>query len=357
MAQKDPILPSRKGAPAPPDTPSMLRFSTEALPANQQFAAWKEIVNPMLDVSLPADTSVNDGYRAEITAFNLGGLIVSSEKFDPLICKLPPAALRRGKVDHWLLSLYKTGSAVSRSADAVMESRPGALGLRSLTRPFEGRLSAVEMVLVYIPRDLYPALADSFDTLGDTVLSGGLHSLLFDYLLLLEKQLPHLRPEELPNAARVTKAMIANCLAPARKTGFETEEEDVSATLLQQAKRHIRHHVHSRTLSPDELCRVLGVSRSQLYRLFERHGGVAREIRLERLSASHAALTDPHDRRPVYEIAEAFGFGSADEFGRAFRRHFGYTPRDARQLRGEPPPRPPKDHGADFRSWLFDLGC
>jgi hypothetical protein len=45
---------------------------------------------------------------------------------------------------------------ISESNDAVVESHPGTLSLRSLTRPFKGRSSEVDMVFVYIPRDLYP---------------------------------------------------------------------------------------------------------------------------------------------------------------------------------------------------------
>jgi AraC-like DNA-binding protein len=160
---------------------------------------------------------------------------------------------------------------------------------------------------------------------------------------------------ELPRVARAAQTMIASCLVPT-KDSVSAARAEIAATLLERAKRYIRRHLRSESLSPDELCHVLEMSRTQLYRLFERSGGVAREIRLQRLLATHAALADPQDRRRIYQISEDFGFRSADEFGRAFRRHFGYTPRDARQLQRETFPYQPPNQNNDFRSWLLNLG-
>jgi AraC-like DNA-binding protein len=213
------------------------------------------------------------------------------------------------------------------------------------------------MTFVFISRDSCPEFAAIFDAASNLKISGALSALLADFLLILESRLPFLEAHQLPVLGRSALSMIATCLAPTRDT-LAYARPEIAATLLERAKRYIRSNIGSHTLSAEELCLALGVSRTQLYRLFEGHGGVAREIRLQRLIASHAVLVDPNDRRPVYRISEDFGFTSADEFGRAFRRQFGYTPGDARYLRrrqeavayGLPP------EGDDFRGWMRDLG-
>jgi AraC-like DNA-binding protein len=356
MGQKDPI--TSPGGASPQhwgrENPPILRFSTTHLAPRDQFAAWQNVNDPLLDTALPPDTAPSAGYAASLTAYNLGGLIFSSETFDALIYELTAPGLRRGQVDHWVLSLNKRGHFASRTDGVITESNPGSLSLRSLTRPFKGRSSSIDILFVYIPRDMFPELAGAFDALGNVKLTGGLSAILAEFLLLLEKRLPFVSEEDIPRIGRATQAMIASCLVP-RPDSLSAARAEISATLVERARRHIRNNIHAASLSPDELCRVLGVSRTQLYRAFELTGGVAREIRSQRLCASHAALTNAADRRRVYDIAQAFGFSSADEFGRAFRREFGYSPREARRLAADSVLHPAPMPDAGFGGWLRGL--
>ncbi len=336
------------------ENPARIYFSTHELPPEEQFSAWHAANSAMVDVTLP-DRDEHLGYRAEMEAYNLGKLIVSSEKFDALKYELTPAKLRRSGVDHWLLGFYKTGSSVCRVGDDVVETCPGKLSVRSLTRPFVGEVSVVEMVFAYLPRDYYPELASSLDEKSGVPLAGGMISLLSEYLLLLERQLPSLKPDDYPRVAQATEAMIASCLAPSHDTVAKARAE-IAATIVERAKRYIRRNIRSKTLSPDELSIELGVSRTTLYRLFEPYGGVAREIRLQRLIAGHSALIDNNDGRRICEVADSLGFSSADEFGRAFKRQFGYTPREARYLQEESLLPCASVEPGEFGIWIRDLG-
>jgi AraC-like DNA-binding protein len=49
-----------------------------------------------------------------------------------------------------------------------------------------------------------------------------------------------------------------------------------------------------------------------------------------RLETVHVLLSDPAEARSLAELALAFGFSSHAHFSTAFRRRFGYAPRDAR---------------------------
>ena len=281
-------------------------------------------------------------------------MVVSSEKFDPVAYELGADQLKRNVVDHWILGLNKHGSVVSVTEDQILESCPGSLSLRSLTRPFQGQSSTVEMIFVYLPRDLFHAEAARFDALNNRAMPGPLCGLLADFLLALERRLPFLSPDELPRAAISLRAMISTCLAPTRQS-LDMGKAELAQTLLERIRRYIRAHVSAPSLSPEELSRVFQVSRSQLYRLFEKYGGVAQEIRRIRLDASFAALNDHERIRPIKKIAEEFGFASADDYTRAFRRRFGQSPREARHMRAVPPACTlPSESG--FSSWMQQLG-
>lgn len=330
-------------------------FSTRSCPQVEQFDLWRSSIETITQVSLPADVPRERGYDAHLKAYNLGSLVLSSELFDAMDYEVRPQDLRRNGVDHWMLSLNKQGAAVSRTGDYIMNSRPGEISIRSLTRPFSGQCSQVELLILYVPRDAYPHLAGTIDRLNGTSAAGGLYSLLADYLLLLEAGLPSLNERAFGQIAPACEGMITSCLAPTPDT-IDAAKAQIAMTMRERAKRHIRSQIRSPELSPDQVAKILGVSRTQLYRLFEGEGGVAREIRSQRLTAAHASLADRGAVKQVSATAYEFGFSSPDEFGRAFRRHYGYSPKDARHIGVHSSDRQGVANESSFDSLMRRLG-
>jgi AraC-like DNA-binding protein len=99
---------------------------------------------------------------------------------------------------------------------------------------------------------------------------------------------------------------------------------------LARLRRLILDNLGAATLTPGRLAGMAGMSRSQLYRLFEPMGGVARFIQRERLRRVQRRLADPRERRSIATLAEDVGFFDPSSFSRAFRREFGCTPREGR---------------------------
>jgi AraC-like DNA-binding protein len=110
-----------------------------------------------------------------------------------------------------------------------------------------------------------------------------------------------------------------------------SELEGDTRTILRLAARQraetlIEQHLHHPAFGALELARLLGLSRSALYRLFEPDEGVADFIRKRRLYRMCAALADPADYRRIAEKAYASGFTDQVQLVRAFRRAYGMTP-------------------------------
>jgi AraC-like DNA-binding protein len=84
------------------------------------------------------------------------------------------------------------------------------------------------------------------------------------------------------------------------------------------------------TFGPTILCRLVGMSRSNLYRMFEDTGGVTRYIQRERLLEAHPVLTDLATTQSISAIAEDLCFADASSFSRTFKREFGHTPSEVR---------------------------
>lgn len=87
-------------------------------------------------------------------------------------------------------------------------------------------------------------------------------------------------------------------------------------------------HLDEPTLGPETLADAYGISRRQLYRLFETCGKTpAIWLKELRLHKAHLLLTLPdHESRSITEIAYAVGFSDAAHFSRAFRQRFGVSP-------------------------------
>jgi AraC-like DNA-binding protein len=119
-------------------------------------------------------------------------------------------------------------------------------------------------------------------------------------------------------------------MAPAQENASEVEKPMVIA-LRERARRIVRQDMASAGFGPEMLGRLLSVSRSKLYRIFEGSGGVARFIQQERLAAAHRRLTDSLGKIPISALAAEVGFGDHSAFSRAFKLEYGYSPSEVRE--------------------------
>jgi AraC-like DNA-binding protein len=123
--------------------------------------------------------------------------------------------------------------------------------------------------------------------------------------------------------------MICACLAPSADRIAEANGP-IDLTLMERVRQAVRKNLRSPSLGPDKLCREAATSRSQLYRLLEREGGVARYIQRRRLSEGFSILCDRSTSFSIGKVAEMLCFADGSSFSRAFRREFGMSPRDVR---------------------------
>ena len=123
--------------------------------------------------------------------------------------------------------------------------------------------------------------------------------------------------------------MVAAAVAPsAERVAVARGQIDLGRK--ERVRQAVCRHLRTPTLGPKTLSRLVGMSRSNLYRLFEDIGGVARNIQSERLLEARALLSDPLTTRSISAIAEDFCFADASSFSRTFKREFGYSPSEAR---------------------------
>ncbi len=329
------------------------KFTTCDLPEKQQFEYWREQVAPMLNVSRPneAEPVTSDvGFSAEARGYDLGKILIAEATVDAELYEHSSDHIRANATDHWLFTVRKTGFAVSRSGDRVVQSSAGTLELRSLAYPYIGSSSQTEALYVFLDRDEFSGIAAELDGANHTLIRGNTSTLVREYLLNLEKYLPSLRLNELTVVVDSVSALVAATMEPTEQKVTDAQLP-IAAARFELARRYIEAHLAAPELNADRVSQALGISRRQIYYLFEKHGGVANFIRKCRLAACHDAIANIADHRLIQTIAYKYGFGDPAQFSRQFRREYGYSPSEARQakLHGL---RPDQSAPRTFLEWL-----
>ncbi|HEU0217469.1 MAG TPA: helix-turn-helix domain-containing protein [Stellaceae bacterium] len=330
-------------------------FSTRSLPAPHQFDAWRSFFEPVFDVV--TNCQVGGGFAADISVWALGHFGMTRTVAPSVDVIRTKRHLRRDPVDHWLISYCARGAHSATTAGVSLEVPPRVPFLWSLGQEFAHERTHADRIQLVLARDGFREIAPLLDGALGSTLNAPLGQLLGDYMLALERHLPAVTEDDVPRLTRAVGAMIAAALAPSTEH-VAVAKQQVDVGRMERVRRAVRKHLRSPLLGPKTLARLVGMSRSNLYRLLDDKGGVARYILHERLLAAHQALTDPTGTATIAAIAEDFCFADASSFGRAFKREFGSSPGDARAAArvGLALPRGPRSgpvqQGGDFSALL-----
>ncbi|MBB3595044.1 AraC-like DNA-binding protein [Rhizobium sp. BK529] len=336
-----------------------LRFSTQDLPPKDQFQAWRAHMAPLVDVHLPDEKSPDDGFLAEQIGWHVGDILIVQQRTQAHSYIRDQATLRSSPIDHWNVGLLHSGRVWTEVSRHVTEAGPGDVFFRSLGYPHRGRMIDSVAVLVFLPYELLAANASLLQGANNTLLSGSLAELLTTYMTDLETKLSNLAAGEVPRIVQTISDMVVACAVSSSRP--QTGQIQTSMGMMERAHRYIHLNLHSNNLTPDIMCRALGISRTRLYQLFEANGGVSNYIRKRRLLQAYADLSNPADNRPISEIAEATGFDAAANFTRAFSHEFGSSPREIRKSAATERPAVPaarstRIHGTTIGDWLTPAG-
>jgi AraC-like DNA-binding protein len=318
------------------------RFATHSLPAPDQFEAWRTWFHSVFEV-VPQQTH-DQGFAAETQLWQLDGLGVSRVSAPAIQVIRTKSLIRRNPVDHWVITLGLRVTTAVSTDDASLEAPAGVPFVLSLGSELASKRSQDDRLQFYLARDSFCEIAPMLDAARGTVINTPLGNLLADYMLLLERNLPNLTSEDLPRLTGAVRAMVGACIAPSPDR-MAIAASQIGLGRLEKVRRAVRSHLRSPSLGPDTLCREVGTSRSELYRLLESENGVSRYIQRQRLLDGHAALCDVSNTKRIAAIAEEFCFADASGFSRAFRQEFGMSPSDVRAaaLAGLAPAATPRD--------------
>jgi AraC-like DNA-binding protein len=321
---------------------SSIGFTTRGLRPHEQYDAWRGWFNGTFDGSSRAPAK--DGYLATIKALTVEGLGLVRISVPASRTMRTRIVVRRNPIDHWIIMVGKRATTRVTTGDAKFDAPARVPFVLSMADELVSEHGPDELTQLFLGRDRFREFAPVLDAARGKIVTGPLTTMLAEYLMLLDRHIGGIEATSAPPLlSDASGAMVAACLS-APPDAIAAAKSSLDFGRLEKVRRAVRQELRSQLLGPDLLCRLVGMSRSGIYRLMESQGGVARYIRRQRLLESYRELSDPIGDKPIAAIAEELCFSDASDFNRAFRREFGASPNDVRTAvrAGLIPPAVPK---------------
>lgn len=316
-------------------------FHTPGFRRQDQFEAWHSFFEPVIDVA--TDQAAQGGFAAEVRVWVLGHFGMTRTIAPPVHAIRTRHHLRLDPVDHWIISYCARGAHSATTAGLSVEVPQRVPFLWSLGQEFVHERTHTDRIQLMLARDGFREIAPLLDAALGSILDTPLGHVLGDYMSALDRCLPDLTEADLPRLNAAVAAMVSAAVAPTAAR-VETARRQIDLGRMERVRQVVRRHLCNPTLQPNTLCRLVGMSRSNLYRLFKGRGGLAQYIQSQRLFEAHTILGNPANPISISALAEDLCFADASSFSRAFRREFGASPSEVRAaaLCGPPPPWLPR---------------
>ena len=309
-------------------------FATRLLPVGDQYEGWHAWSLPLLDITPRHSTS--DGFHAENRVWKLDeGLLVTQITAPAARTIRSPRLIRHLPADHWVITRLLAGTTSIETPRGTLEVHQGQSFIWSLGQVSTSQRSKIDRVDLLLSRDTFRDIAPLLDTATGSVLDTPLGQLLGELVPTLVQRLTLLPDTDAPHLTGAISKLVAACVAPSAER-VEAARVLIDVGRLERVRQTVRTHLQSPLLGPQMLCRNVGMSRSNLYRLLESEGGVTSYIQRHRLTEAHSRLSDSRNTQSIASMARDLCFTASSSFSRAFRAMFGVSPGEVRAASARP---------------------
>lgn len=302
-------------------TQALPRVELTPRPGSAAVELWRAVANPVANVRV---VSAPERFRYCSESFNVDGLLFSRSTFDE--CEIVTHRdSRRSCEDLLFLQLNLQGDQRGQISDEPFVTMPEQVTLQDWSYDCRVRYSTVDLLVLQIPRVRLPAatcLSASRPTLswsGDSTAG----RLLAGSIRRAWQELPEMVRADAPFVSEAILGLVGGLI---QATLASEMHHSLDAPLVQAMRLFIEERLPDPELSAEHIAVAFGSSRATVYRLFESDGGVQTYIRNRRLAQCYRSLLSNSSGRGVVEaVAKRWGFRSASQFRRVFKKRFGVS--------------------------------
>ncbi|EHS51616.1 Helix-turn-helix, AraC domain-containing protein [Rhizobium sp. PDO1-076] len=307
------------------------RFSSCDFARAEQFVAYDNEFAAFGRSRLPPGRYARDGFCAQRVGYLLNGLRVvlgETEAYSFSQVQRPGLATDWG---HWVMILRMRGWADVDIEGNSIRFEGYAVEVRHEDQSRCGHLSGGESLFLYLPREKFVGIERLLDGLAQAANSVRAHPLLGCYLGAMGRVLVNSTEADAVSLADATLSMVRASISYS-KDAIAEAEMPIMAARFEFARKYIDRNIDSPALSPDGIAAFLAVSRRQLYKIFDSHGGVYSYILTRRLEAAFREILASRGECSISRVAENYGFTDMARFSRAFRARFDCCPTELRVM-------------------------
>jgi len=311
-----------------------IRHSTAQVAPAARRRYWDQAIS---DTYFPLELGFRStaNFSGDLDVWTLGSLSISRNVSDGLLYRRHKRHLLHEREESYLITVPEQSEVSFAQAGKEVRCKPGAALVERSHLPYDFSHSDPNALWVLkVPNTTLRARVGQPERLAslrfDT--TRGVGALFVDMIRLTAARL-----DEMDTAAReVSGKHLVDLLAlaiEASDRAIGSAATSVRAAHLYRIERFIRTNLAAGNLSPQMVADGCGISVRYLHQLFAIQGEtVCGWIRNQRLLMCDETLSDPACRRSISEIAYRWGFGDQAQFSRHYRKQFGRTPSDAREV-------------------------
>lgn len=331
-------------------------FSVDEARPKERYGLWSDSISVVFDVDAKKDVRDNN-FQASVDAHMLGPLMLARTTTGQQSWDRTELTMVKDGLDHIMIQLYESGHTICNHSNGSSEMPEDGLLVYDMAQEVRAKTDNFTNLSLIIPRQmLIPSLKNIDDQhMRELTANEPMVQLLRDHMLSLKRLARSMSSQQAAELAPATASLVSACLNTS-ESKTHNGQLGVSTAQTIAAKQFIESHIKSPHLTPDFIAKNTGISRSKLYELFRSYNGIATYIKERRLNLALKHIIDPKlSHLPIISIALDCGFTSDSDFSRSFKKHFGCTPKDARQQGMEMAHSSIQDqHGLDrsYEHWL-----
>lgn len=308
-------------------------WNTQAVRPSERFAYWQDAINGVL-APRELQSASRQNFSGALLAYSLGGVSMTHGICSPLIVNR-----RRADIARSTKSAYYLVCPLQGALEANQSGRTATVGPGECTVVFTGEPFRLEFkhksnaLTAQLPHEL---IYNRVESIADrTAINLSSKTVTGKALAAFIQSLPQNRMRAQPQQARTLSQILVNLTeATLRELDDPSELGSCSSRRItgEAISDFIASHLKDPLLSPMRAARVFAVSERTIHAAMQEFGeSFMAHVRQRRIDAIATELrTREASMRRISDIVFDWGFNDLSVANRAFRLHFGKSPRDYR---------------------------
>jgi len=315
--------------------PFRVHISTQEFPERKRLEMWREVYGRAI-ANVDIEPIGDPPFHANVTFDLLPNVSIAAGSRSPAHYHASKELVARGK-NIVVISLLRSGTA---SATQFGRELIDGVGSASVLAPYVPSSSTMltegSFITLALAQPAIAALAPRYpDAFGRTIpRDNAALALLARYVDMVRNDVEETDPALRRRISDHIVDLAALALGASGDYAEIARQRSATAARLAAIKSDILHALGRSDLSTEMIALRHGISPRYVRKLFEQSGSSFSDFVLtERLARAQRMLTDKRCAHlNIAQIAHESGFGDVSYFHRVFRRRFGATPSDLREM-------------------------